>query len=368
MLTVKCQADGHQRAAYSLTTVRRPTLTGLPPGSLLIRVRAASICGTDLSGRNETTGREPIAYLAMCCKGGHTGGTGHELLGTVVEAIAPSRLHAGTMVLAMAPLYIRSMTSLHLMFEQETHYDAAVLPFHGGFAEYIVSHESCCLPLHQSPSPAFNPLYFVAAQPLGTILHACCTLPNVLGKTIAIVGQGGNGLIMTRVLANLGARQIIVLDFIPERLAAALKSFGATHTIYVVPDEPFEKYAALVRDVTPDGNLCDICVEMVGHQGKTLDLCAQLTKENGTILLFGLLTPDGVNIEAKHFVRNLQFVCSSAPTLPDFANAVEMIQRGLFDPSPLFSHTFDFKDFPTAYQTASEYRDGVIKVLLTFGR
>lgn len=82
---------------------------------------------------------------------------------------------------------------------------------------------------------------------------------------------------------------------------------------------------------------CDIGIEMVGHnQGRTLDLCTELTKDDGTILLCGLLTLDGAQIEAKHLIRNLKFVCSSAPTLQDFATAVEMIHRGIFDPAPLF--------------------------------
>lgn len=366
MLTAVCEADSNDRAKYSLVQqANKPSLQGLPPGSLLIRIRAASICGTDLFGRNSATGREPISYLHMCCRAGRCGGTGHELLGTVVETVEPCQTSVGTTVLAMAPLYIRIMKSLQLLFEKETGTDATILPLDGGFAEYVVSHECCCLPLPDEPSPLANPLHFCAAQPLGTILHACGKLPNVLGKTIAIVGQGGNGLIMTQVLANMGARKIIVLDLDGQRLSVAKASFGATHTIQVKMDSPVETYVSRVGEIT-DGQLCDICVEMVGHQGKTLDMCSQLTKDDGTVLLFGLLTPTGSTIEPKHFLRNLHYVASSAPTLEDFRLAIEFIQQGRFDPKDLFSHSFPFQDFDAAYQTASEYKDGVIKVLLTY--
>lgn len=46
-----------------------------------------------------------------------------------------------------------------------------------------------------------------------------------------------------------------------------------------------------------------------------------------------------------------------------------MISQGRFDPRPLFLHVgvpFDAASFPLMYDTLSEYRDGVVKVLFTF--
>jgi threonine dehydrogenase-like Zn-dependent dehydrogenase len=41
-------------------------------------------------------------------------------------------------------------------------------------------------------------------------------------------------------------------------------------------------------------------------------------------------------------------------------------QQGRFDPSMLITHTFPFGRFPEAYEMAQNYRDGFIKVLVTF--
>jgi threonine dehydrogenase-like Zn-dependent dehydrogenase len=49
-----------------------------------------------------------------------------------------------------------------------------------------------------------------------------------------------------------------------------------------------------------------------------------------------------------------------------FEHAVELLEQGRFDPSALITHTLPFESFPEAFDTAQNYRDGVVKVLLTF--
>ena len=361
MQTAYCHA--HQgRAVYVLKEAPKPTVEGLPQGSLILRTAAASICGTDLFGTNEETGRDAIGFLdtfSGCC-----GGSGHEILGEVVDVVEPSKFHKGQLLLAMAPLYIRGMKTLRVRFESYTATSPTALPDNGGFAEFFVSHECCCVPVPDH-HPLDNRLYFVVAQPLGTIIHALNMLnQSVLGKNVAVVGQGPNGLIMTQMLANMGARRIIALDLLPERLRVS-RTCGATSVIHITDKTSIESYTEKVGELT-NGSMCDVVVEMVGHQGRTFDLACELTRDKGAVLLFGLLTMKGSTIQARHFNRNLRFYCSSAPDFEDFEMAMELIQQGRFDPAPLFSHTFGFSDFPEAYKTASEYKDGVVKVLLTF--
>jgi threonine dehydrogenase-like Zn-dependent dehydrogenase len=115
--------------------------------------------------------------------------------------------------------------------------------------------------------------------------------------------------------------------------------------------------------------MCDIVVDMAGHQNKTIDLCAQLTKANGTVLLFGLppaKKEDTTSIRVEDFTRSLRYICSYSPGMDSFQLAMEFLEQGRFDPSPLFTHKMPFEQFPEAYDMASNYKDGVIKVLLTF--
>ena len=52
----------------------------------------------------------------------------------------------------------------------------------------------------------------VTAQPMATVLSALSTLPNVVGLTVAVVGQGPIGLLFDAGLAHLGATRISGID------------------------------------------------------------------------------------------------------------------------------------------------------------
>ena len=66
-----------------------------------------------------------------------------------------------------------------------------------------------------------------------------------MGMNVAIVGQGGNGLIMTSLIERLGARRIIAMDILEDRLELSKKS-GASHTILSSTD-PSKKDLSLIH-------------------------------------------------------------------------------------------------------------------------
>jgi len=205
---------------------------------------------------------------------------------------------------------------------------------------------------------------YVMAQPLGTILHACRKLGSVIGRDVAVVGQGQNGLVMSQMLANMGARRVIALDLLEERLAY-LKMNGATHTLRVSASAPMDEGAIAeirrwVEDIT-DGEMSDVAIDMVGHQGKTVTLCSQLAGRGGTVLLFGLppAIDDGegqMSVRYVDLTRKLLFVCSHSPEFGSFRLALELIEQGRFNPSAIFSRDVPFRDFVEAYEKACYYR------------
>lgn len=146
---------------------------------------------------------------------------------------------------------------------------------------------STCVKLPDSiPSWDFDPRWYVLAQPLGTILHACQKLGSVIDANVAVVGQGQNGLMMTQMLANMGARGIIALDLLDERLSYSLKN-KATHTIKVTTPMDIDGIKQQVKAIN-NGKLCDLTIEMAGHQSNSIQLCSKLTRDGGKVLLFGL--------------------------------------------------------------------------------
>lgn len=362
-------------AHYELRSRPIPSLNfqDYPPNTILVRTIAASICGSDLCGLGGCAScpewRRPTALFNVMPE--ICGGSGHEAIGIIVDIATSStcELSIGQKVLAMSTLYMHKVDSVREVIEKETGQDlSSIYPEQcGGFAEYFVSHASTCVKLPDSiPSLDFDPRWYVLAQPLGTILHACRKLGSVIDANVAVIGQGQNGLIMTQMLARMGARRIIALDLLDERLTYSLKN-NATHTIKVSTPMNIDKIKQQVKAIN-GGNLCDVTIEMAGHQSNTIQLCSKLTKDGGKVLLFGL-PPDKsesqMSIGYEDMARNLTYICSHSPEMVSFESAVELIERGVFDPSTIFSHTIPFSRFVEAYQMANRYEDGVVKILLS---
>lgn len=177
---------------------------------------------------------------------------------------------------------------------------------HVGLAQYFLSHESHLYPLPAQEGAAANiPVsHYSAAQPIGTLLWMLRKVPNLVHKTVAIVGQGQNGLLLTHLVANMCARKVIAIDLIPERLEVA-KKMRATHTIL---GGDFPSVHKQVLDLT-DGKGADIVFEMVGHQEETINECLDLVASGGTVLAFGVPRAAQYNINFSDlFRRNIQLV------------------------------------------------------------
>ena len=302
---------------------------------------------------------------------GICGGSGHEAMGVIADMIplSSSKYFIGQKVLAISTCYMHKVDSVKRVVERETGCDleSAYPEQCGAFCEYFISHVCTCIKIPDTVSFVdFDQRWFVLAQPLGTILHACKQLGSVIGADVAVIGQGQNGLIMTQMLANMGARRIIGLDLLDERLAFSTKN-KATHTIRVNMPLDINGLQQQVKSIN-GGKLCDLTVEMAGHQNTTLQICSNLTKDGGKILLFGLppiKTENQMSIRYEDLTRNLKYICSHSPEMESFELAVELIERGIFDPSVIFSHSIPFHNFVEAYRMASNYENGVVKVLLS---
>jgi threonine dehydrogenase-like Zn-dependent dehydrogenase len=169
--------------------------------------------------------------------------------------------------------------------------DLSAFEDQGGFAQYFVSHEVVCLPIPSTVPPSYNdssnptttmtscwdPNWFVLAQPLGTVIHACERLDeNIMGKTVAIVGQGQNGLLLTQLLAGYRPRRLIVLDTLQEQLQLAQTCYPVTHTVLVEQqDDDKDDHTTTttknkILQIT-NGELCDVVIDMAGHHNQSLD-------------------------------------------------------------------------------------------------
>ena len=175
------------------------------------------------------------------------------------------------------------------------------------------------------------------AQQLGTVVFGCRKLPSLVGKTVAIVGQGSVGLFHGFMLRRIGAHRIIAIEPVPERLEHA-RRMGADEVIDVTGQQATDA----VKDLT-GGEGADLVIEAVGSV-ETLNQSLQLVKPLGRIAAFGLPpTMDRVPFDWDTFFRkrldiHTVFGAQDEPGLPAFQLAVDFIRNGEIDMEPFVTH------------------------------
>ncbi|MCA9015668.1 MAG: zinc-binding dehydrogenase, partial [Planctomycetaceae bacterium] len=207
-------------------------------GQIIFQPETTCLCGSDLPYFNGTDEWEIEIGHSL-----------HEMIGTVT-ATNGQRWKAGDRVLAVP------------VMQQ-------------GLSERFVLDESRTIPIATNIPEE----HALMAQPLGTALFALKKLPNLLDKTVAVVGQGPMGQLMNAALSNMGARQIVGIDLLESRLQVSPR-MGATATICNQNTDPVTALREILQ-----GELPDIVIEAVGHADQQLNLCIDLCREAGNILV-----------------------------------------------------------------------------------
>ena len=151
-------------------------------------------------------------------------------------------------------------------------------PGFDGLAEQILVpiddliHQTLDTPLHR----------LALVHQLARALMAADRLRDVVGRSVAVVGQGPAGLVLDAVLRRAGARQVIGIDPIATRREAALR-FGATAA--VDPAGGTADAAARVAAIS-GAHLPDVVVEAAGS-ADSINLAVALVRAEGRLLLYG---------------------------------------------------------------------------------
>jgi L-iditol 2-dehydrogenase len=297
----------------------------LRPGHVLVRTRRLSLCGSDI---------RMLHYAPESEYPFPPGTTGHEIVGTIEAIDSPgSALRVGETVMALAPN-------------------------HQAMAERFLA-----LAEHVIPLPTYKPIeHLLQAQQFGTVLFASKLLPDVKGKTVAVIGQGSAGLFFNFQLRELGARRIIALDLEEFRLERS-KAFGATHTIHNAVSDAIDT----VQEVT-GGELADVVVEAAGDV-PAINLAIDLVRKGGDILYFGY--PRGQTIPFNF--EKLFHKCCRAQTIvgatveADQAStrkAIELIANGRIDVSQIITHRLPFADVIEAYELHRTRGERCLKIVI----
>jgi len=232
----------------------------------------------------------------------------------------------------------------------------ALLSSHA-FAEYDFARTSEVVQLPAALEEAAFP-----AEPLGCAMNIFKRAKIRSGETVAIVGIGFLGTLLTQLAVKAGAR-VLALSHRRSSLKLA-EQFGATATIEIVDEQ---QALQSVKRAT-HGRGCECVIEATGTQ-EALDLASELTAERGRLVIAGYHQdgPRRVNMQLWNW-RGIDIVNAHERDplvyVAGMRDAIEAAQAGVIDPRPLYTHTFPLNDLSRAFETLEDSPEGFIKALI----
>lgn len=317
------------------------------PEEILLRIQATAICGSDVGvWKGKTKTRFPVI-------------PGHETAGIVEEAGSDvQRFKAGDRVVLIPHIFCgrceyceQGLTSLCLnggLMGRE-------VP--GCFAEYVTANEARAFKFSDQIS-------FAEATNivnLATVLTGHSKLPSLLGRSVAIIGQGAAGLLHTQVAKAAGAWPLIALDVLPWKLELGAE-MGADHCINSGQRDAIEA----VKELT-DGHGAEVVIESVGI-GSTIAQAYQMVAPGGLILQFGIgpSRVDGIDAQAYYF-KNLSVLGTRSGEAEGFRIGIRLVESGKVDLKPFVTHRFPLEKLQEGFELADSGADGILRVVIDIG-
>lgn len=315
-------------------------------GDVKIKVRATTICGSDL---HIFKGMHPAAPLPVA--------VGHEIAGEVIEiGGAVTGVGVGDAV-AVEPVincgechYCRR-GDYHLCVDISFQYRVG----QGGFTPFFVADQRYA---HKLP-PGLSYEEGALIEPLSVAMHAVKKASLQVGQQTAIFGAGAIGLLVL-MLARLSGAAAYVADINDFRLDWA-KKLGAT-TIF--NNMEVDAVAELVERTGGLG--VDVSFEAVGLE-VTLLQALQAVKKGGKTMLLGLFERPQVELPANIFVQKEISLWGSQGYNWDFQDSIAILKQGDVDLQQLITHEFSFDQVQAAFDLLMDANNEAIKVVVKSG-
>jgi NDMA-dependent alcohol dehydrogenase len=337
---------------YSIETVELD-----PPrrGEVLIQVRAAGVCRSDLHFQK---GEATIALPAVL---GHEGAGTVEAVGEGVTMVKPG----DRVILSFVPncghcpscetgrpylcdeharttgKLFDNTSRLHTLAGQDLAHMGKV----ACFAEHAVVPEAGCIP---APAGLDFPQMALIGCSVTTGVGAALFNAGVQpGDSVAVIGCGGVGLNVLQGARLAGATTIVAVDVKGAALDFARK-FGATHTVNARTENAVERVKALT------GGGAHWAFEAYGS-GATTRLAVDMVRKRGTAVIVGIAPiGDDAVIEPVVMTRMEKTIrgCYYGTARPrqDMPRIADWYGRGLLDIDGLVTRRYPLADINRAYE------------------
>ncbi len=324
---------------YDVRLTDTPTPRLADQRDAIVRVVRTAICGTDLHPY-----RGEIASFAPGTV------TGHEFTGVVEEAGSQvGHVRPGDRVLASDVIacgrcwYCRRGWHYQCdhvgLFGYGTVVGATAVP--GGHAEYVrVPFADVVLSTIPDDIADEQALF------IGDILttgYTCAVLAGIQpGDAVAVIGCGPVGLLAAKMAQLLGAGQVLAVDPLPARRAAAATQ-GAEQ---LAPDG---ELLARVCDLT-DGRGADVALEAVGTDA-ALRTALDVVRPRGVICAVGAHASDAMAMPTRlAFAKELTLRFAVGDPISTRDRLMRMVRQRLIDPTFVISHRLPLSDAAAGFR------------------
>jgi len=330
--------------ANNVIGIRDVPVVAPGPGELIVRIRAAGICGSDLHAFHSDSPRQHKAGI----------GPGHELAGEVV-ALGPGVAGPapGTRVAVFPGRTCTTCTfcrSGRLQLCTGLRFAGASYP--GGMGEYFLAQAGLVYLIPDGMD------WTVAAlsEPCAISLHGLKRAGVAPGQRVLVIGAGTIGLFAALVARDAGASHIGITARYPQQAAAA-RSLEVQEVL-----DP--------ADVGPGGAAAsgnwDLVVETVGGSAPTLQQAIDLAARGGKVLLLGIHTVPQTIITTRVWLEELTIVGAwgydHGSPRADYDDTLALLQKYHELVAPLVTHTFPLDRAADAFAASVDKRSGAIKV------
>jgi threonine 3-dehydrogenase len=299
----------------TLTEVARPSVG---PNDVLIKIRKAAICGTDIHIWKWDEWASKTIPVPM-----HVG---HEYVGTIVEMGQEVRgLEIGDRV------------------SGEGHITC-------GFCRNCRAgrRHLCAFNAFKIPDDISDDMAAIF-DPFGNATHTALTY-DLVGEDVLITGAGPIGIMAAAIARHVGARNVVITDVNDYRLELALK-MGANRAVNVTTTS--------LKDVMTEG--FDVGLEMSGVPSAFASLLEHMN-HGGKVALLGI-PPSNTVIDWNQVIfKGLELRgIYGREMFETWYKMVAMLQSGL-DLTPIITHHFPLDQFEPAFNTMLSGQSG--KVIL----
>lgn len=308
-------------------------------GEVLVKVKYASICGTDIGIYDW------IPWAAAHIKPPIV--IGHEIVGEVVEINSDTETSVQKGDLVSSETHIFCLNCYQC--EQKNYHICENMNLfgigrNGGFAEYAT------IPIRTTwVNDKSIPLEAMSVQePLGNAVNVV-TKAQVKGKKVLIMGLGPTGLCAGMAAKPYEAAEVVGVDPQPYRRDLAMK-LGFDR---VLPELDPKEY-----------NTFDVVLEMSGHQ-RGIEIGLEAARIGAKIIAFGI-PKDKIHIDwGKYFINkelSLQSVFGRM-IWDTWKDTTALLTSGKIDLTKIITHRFALKDFEEAMKVMKSGECG--KILLS---